>query len=355
MNTLQRQSNIELFRIIVMLGIVAHHFVVSSGLLDLMQPTLEYSNDVYLWLFGMWGKIGINCFVLISGYFMCTSQFTWKKFIKLICEIEFYKILIYIAFLFFGRESISITRIFQVLSPITNLSTDFISGYLVMFLLVPFLNLLIQNLSKRQHLYLIGLSLLFFTVWDQFPSVTIPMSYPIWFSVMYIIGAYIRHYPLQNNIARFLFDSKLGAGLMVCAAMSSVLIMLLLRQLGIISWWPHKWVADSNAPLAVLTSISCFNFFRKLDVKPNKLINTISASTFGVLLIHANSNAMRTFLWNDVCNCVGLHLSPYLPLYSIIVVLVVYIICTIIDMLRINFLEKPMVTMINKIKNQNEL
>lgn len=64
---------------------------------------------------------------------------------------------------------------------------------------------------------------------------------------------------------------------------------------------------------------------------------------------------MRTFLWNDVCNCVGLHSSPYLPLYSIIVVLVVYIICTIIDMLRINFLEKPMVTMINKVKNQNEL
>lgn len=72
MNTLQRQSNIELFCIIVMLGIVAHHFVVNSGLLDLMLPTLEYSNDVYLWLFGMWGKVGINCFVLITGYFMCT-------------------------------------------------------------------------------------------------------------------------------------------------------------------------------------------------------------------------------------------------------------------------------------------
>jgi len=341
MNTLQRQSNIELFRIIVMLSIVAHHFVVNSGLLGLMSPTLNVANDVYLWLFGMWGKIGINCFVLITGYFMCTSQFTWKKIIKLVCEIEFYKILIYIVFLLFGRESISITRIFQVLSPITDLTTDFVSGFLVMFLLVPFLNLLIHNLSKKQHLYLIGLSLLFFTVWDQFPSVTIPMSYPIWFSVIYIIGAYIRHYPLQNNVARFLFDSKLGAGLMVCAAMSSVLIMLLLRQLEIISWWPHKWVADSNAPLAVLTSISLFSFFRKLNIKPSKLINTISASTFGVLLIHANSDAMRTFLWKDICDCTSWHSSPWLPLYLVIVVLMVYVTCTIIDMLRINLLEKP--------------
>lgn len=348
MNTLQRQSNIELFRIIVMLSIVAHHFVVNSGLLGLMSPTLNVANDVYLWLFGMWGKIGINCFVLITGYFMCTSQFTWKKFIKLVCEIEFYKILIYIAFLFFGRESISITRIFQVLSPITDLTTDFVSGFLVMFLLVPFLNILIHNLSKKQHLYLIGLSLLFFTVWDQFPSVTIPMSYPIWFSVIYIIGAYIRHYPLQNNVAHFLFDSKLGAGLMLCAAMSSVIIMLLLRQLEIISWWPHKWVVDSNAPLAVLTSISLFNYFRKLDVKPNKLINTISASTFGVLLIHANSDAMRTFLWKDICDCTSWHSSPWLPLYLVIVVLMVYVTCTIIDMLRINLLEKPLMNKLFK-------
>ena len=351
MKTLQRQSNIELFRIIVMLSIVAHHFVVNSGLLGLMSPTMEVANDVYLWLFGMWGKIGINCFVLITGYFMCTSQFTWRKFIKLVCEIEFYKILIYVAFLSLGRESISITRFFQVLCPITNLTTDFVSGFLAMFLLVPFLNLLIQNLSKRQHLNLIGLSLLFFTVWDQFPSVTIPMSYPIWFSVIYIIGAYIRHYPLQNNIARFLFDSKLGAGLMVFVAMGSVLIMLLLIQLGIISWWPHKWVADSNAPLAVLTSISLFNYFRNLEIRPSKLINTISASTFGVLLIHANSNAMRTFLWNDVCDCTSLHSSLYLPLYSIIIVLIVYVICTIIDMLRINFLEKPLM---NKLFKSNQ-
>ena len=72
MNTLQRQSNIELVRIIVMLSIVAHHFVVNSGLLELMSPTLNVANDVYLWLFGMWGQVGKNCLVLITGYFMCT-------------------------------------------------------------------------------------------------------------------------------------------------------------------------------------------------------------------------------------------------------------------------------------------
>jgi len=163
--------------------------VVNSGLLGLMSPILNVANDVYLWLFGMWGKIGINCFVLITGYFMCTSQFTWKKFIKLVCEIEFYKILIYIAFLFFGRESISITRIFQVLSPITNLTTDFVSGFLVMFLLVPFLNLLIHNLSKKQHLYL-----------DEFINRRLSLQdWPVWV----ILAAYTNFDVLPVSTATF--------------------------------------------------------------------------------------------------------------------------------------------------------
>lgn len=120
---------------------------------------------------------------------MCTSQFTWKKFIKLVCEIEFYKILIYIAFLFFGRESISITRIFQVLSPITNLTTDFVSGFLVMFLLVPFLNLLIHNLSKKQHLYL-----------DEFINRRLSLQdWPVWV----ILAAYTNFDVLPVSTATF--------------------------------------------------------------------------------------------------------------------------------------------------------
>lgn len=338
---MQRQSNIELFRIVMMLGIIAHHFVVNSGLLGMMSPTLEHGNDVYLWLFGMWGKIGINCFVLITGYFMCSSSFTWKKFIKLVCEIEFYKILIYLGFMLSGRESITGTRLFQLLSPVTDLTTEFISGYLVMFLLVPFMNVLIQSMSKFQHLSLIALSLLFFTIWDQFPSVVIPMGYPIWFCVIYIIGAYFRKYPIQNYLVRFLLDSNIGALIMLLAAMGSVIIMLYMRKIGITSWWPHKWIVDSNAPLAVLTSIALFNYFRRLNIKPNRLINTISASTFGVFLIHTSSDAMRSFLWRDVCKSTEWYYSPWLPLYAIIVVCGVYITCTFIDQFRMRYIEKP--------------
>ena len=82
---LTRSSNIELFRIIIMLIIVAHHYVINSGLLTIVetQQNLKF-RDIFLLIFGWGGKTGINCFVLITGYFMCTSNITVRKFCKLI-------------------------------------------------------------------------------------------------------------------------------------------------------------------------------------------------------------------------------------------------------------------------------
>ena len=86
----QRRSNLELYRILVMMLIVAHHYVVNSGVLDVMHNDPMSGRSLYLYLIGMWGKTGINCFVLITGYFMCKSHITVKKFLKLLLEILFY-------------------------------------------------------------------------------------------------------------------------------------------------------------------------------------------------------------------------------------------------------------------------
>ena len=86
-----RSTNLELFRIISMLLIVAHHYVVNSGMMESMWEHPGSFRSLFFFLFGAWGKIGINCFVMITGYFMCKSQITLKKFLKLILQIEFYK------------------------------------------------------------------------------------------------------------------------------------------------------------------------------------------------------------------------------------------------------------------------
>lgn len=69
-----------------MLLIVAHHYVVNSGLIEKMQESPLSPQSLFYYIFGAWGKTGINCFVLITGYFMCKSQITSKKFLRLLFE-----------------------------------------------------------------------------------------------------------------------------------------------------------------------------------------------------------------------------------------------------------------------------
>ena len=113
----QRNSNLELYRIIVMLLIVAHHYVVNSGLIGQMQSSPLTTNSVFLYLFGMWGKTGIDCFVLITGYFMCKSKATAAKFFKLLFEVMFYKIVIYLIFVATGVAHLPLQALLAPLSP----------------------------------------------------------------------------------------------------------------------------------------------------------------------------------------------------------------------------------------------
>lgn len=49
-----RESNLELLRIISMIVIVAHHYVVNSGLMDIIRLNPANISSVFLLVFG-WG------------------------------------------------------------------------------------------------------------------------------------------------------------------------------------------------------------------------------------------------------------------------------------------------------------
>ena len=70
-----RNSNIELYRIVLMLIIIAHHYVVNSGIMDSItkQNALNYKS-VFSCNFGWGEKTVIDCFVLITGYFLCVPD-----------------------------------------------------------------------------------------------------------------------------------------------------------------------------------------------------------------------------------------------------------------------------------------
>lgn len=53
----KRYSNIELFRIITMLVIVAHHFVVNSGLFDISGTSGLNAKSMFAYVFGPGEKL----------------------------------------------------------------------------------------------------------------------------------------------------------------------------------------------------------------------------------------------------------------------------------------------------------
>lgn len=332
-----------------MLSIVAHHYVVNSGVFDVVSlPPYDW-HDYFLLLFGMWGKIGINCFVLITGYFMCKSEITIRKFLKLFLEVLFYNIVCYVCFYISGYEVFSIRGLLHSLNPISSLTNGFVSCFLVYYLLIPFVNILVRNLTKKQHQLLIIISMLFTVILPHCNRYVIEFNYVEWFVIIHVIASYIRFYHDESKTLTNVQSALYIVG-GILLGMLSVVIMMVGYENGIAKMrWMYEWVIDCNALLAVVVSLMFFYGFKNLHIKQSKIINYIASSTFAVLLIHANSDAMRRWLWRDVGHNVDWINSPYMPLHAICCCVVIFITCVVIDKIRILLIEKPLFIKIDNI------
>lgn len=136
------------------------------------------------------------------------------------------------------------------------------------------------------------------------------------------------HYVVNSGVLDVMYQHPLSA--------NSILGARIDKQIA------FYFVTDSNTFLAVCIGVSSFLFFKNLKIKQSRVINTIAASTFGVLLIHANSDTMRKWLWQTLLNVKGAFSlsTPLLVLHATLSVLGVLIVCLIIDQIRIRTVER---------------
>ncbi len=335
----ERSSNLELFRIIVMALIVAHHYVVNSGLTAADGPVYAAptsARSLFLLVFGAFGKIGIDCFVLITGYFMCVSNITAKKFAKLIGVVMFYKITIYLIFLATGRVDLSPMGAFKYLAPVRAIERNFVGCFLVFYLAIPFLNVLVKSLTEKSHLKLLALLAFIYVVLGTIKQVD--FNYFSWFCVLYVVASHIRLYPKKIYENTKFWGAATACCLALCVG--SVVACAWLGTL-VDRNMAFFFVADSNTVLAIATGLASFMFFKNLKIKNRVWINAIAASTFAVLLIHANSDEMRKLLWRDTLNVVAMYDSDWLLLHAFGSVVGIFFVCVAIDRLRIRLVEEP--------------
>ncbi len=79
-------------------------------------------------------------------------------------------------------------------------------------------------------------------------------------------------------------------------------------------------IGESPLILPLLTAIIFFIIFKKMKLNYIRIIN-MGSSTFRVLLIHGNNDAMRNFLWKDLLKNYEIYYSRFMIIHTIVSVL----------------------------------
>ena len=182
-----------------------------------------------------------------------------------------------------------------------------------------------------------------YVVLPSFAKAHVVFNYVTWFSILYVIASYIRLYPKECFNSTKITGFLAGVSLLL-SWMSIIVLAAFSRMIGKHVGLCYFFVSDSNKILALTTGISGFLFFKNLKIGYSRRINTIAAATFGVLCIHANSDTMRRWLWRDICNNVDAYNDGVIVVHAIAVTLVVFGLCTAIEVFRTKLKEYSKLT-----------
>lgn len=218
------------------------------------------------------------------------------------------------------------------------------------------LNEIAHKIAPRYFKGMILLLLFTFTVKSTFFLNTWIFHEVFWYITIYFIAAYIRLYS-----PKWTLDQKLVKRTLLLSIGLAYASVLFLIKFGNTLWFLNRYylLADSDKVLALIIGVLTFLFFRNLEIPQSKTINLIASTIFGVLCIHASSDAMRKFLWRDLLKIPDIYYQPlsYVVLYSVLSTVGVFVICSIIDLFRLKVLEPPIIKYIseNEEKWENKL
>ena len=167
---------------------------------------------------------------------------------------------------------------------------QFTSCYLLFYLLILYLNILIKQLNQKQYMRLLGIVLLIYTMIPSVSKMSITFNYVSWFCIIYLVGM-------------------------------------------------------------LVPAVFAFIWFKNLKIGYSRVINIVAASTFGVLMIHANSDMMRQWLWKDLLHNADMYNSNYFVLHMFGCTIGIFVVCTLIDMVRIRLVERPFMKWVERISH----
>ena len=340
-----RQSGLELLRIIAMIMIVAAHLSQRGNWAWVGTGTPLSLNHFFMNIVICFGQVGVAIFFTITGYFLYNSKnYSWKRIFKIVRPTWFYSLFFLLLALLFAPSLINFSlplnsTTAHLVLPITTNAYWFISAYISLYLLLPYLKIWLDNLDNKKLLKLIIIiagifilpNILSYSLTD-----TSSFIFSIPSAIFYAIIGYTIHRHekvlLQLKNIKLIFISFSG---IIIYIISSLLIYFAITRLNYVNI-NNNILIDAMSLPCMLTSIPLVIFFSRLKFM-NKFINYIASLVFGIYLIHSNGIFIN-LVWGQhdlLRTSVASNYSPiHFILYFIFTVIIIFCVPAIIEAFR---------------------
>lgn len=348
MGKTERQSNLELLRIVSIILIVMSHCDEIFGLSKIYSHTLGVNKLITDWLH-MGGQIGVGCFVLISGYFMVEQRqpVTVKKVLKIAGEVWFYTISVWALWVaksfYVGDFKLNLAvkkGIFSFFPILTN-HYWFVTAYILLMIMSPYLNILIHAMDKEQYTKFMYTTIIIFVVLmggftDILPGMIEGRFIPV--VIVYFIAGYIRRFG-ENDKGSALKHFVIAAIFYIVLIASFYLITYIGLSLDNNEITKNcYYLRNLNSPIVIIICTELFICFTKIKMKYHKAINYLAGCSFGIYLIHKNKIVEKILY--KLFPVYKEHNSFMILVYSILGVAAICVGCTLIDIVRRATVEK---------------
>lgn len=327
-----RKSNIELLRIIAMFLIIAHHYAIHGIISNSYQlwSTGMPVNKLFTMLMMPGGQVGVALFFIITGYFQVNrSTFSLNKVITVTFFYSVFSLIVWMICNQLGYVSLAsgnvATYILHLFLPFSGQLWWFASTYVLLMIISPSLNRLINDVPSFYFLLIVLFAWLFWYIFGYIYS--LPLYNLLKAVFFYMIGALYQKQSFHFK-RRFLTVSVIVFifGWCIFAAIEY------LKAIGIDESMFFKALQVGLAVPAC--ALALFHIGATSVVSNSRFINQLAAATYGIYLLH-DSNITRPIIWSTIFQ-VQIQQYPQVlyPLYAIITIILVFLVGFIVEQLR---------------------
>ena len=289
----ERRSNIELLRILSMVGVIILHYNNPSMGGGLKYVSAGSFNQSILYFFESLFICAVDIFIIITGFFLYQQKKCniWKS-IDLLIQVILFNTGIYFLQCLLNIKNFTMFGFFKEIIP-DNWS---IILYIVLISISPYINMLVTYLEYKDYKSLLVVLMILFSIYPTCVDFFSEITNIEWIGLS-SIGAYGSQY--GYSIINFILLYLIGGYLHkfdIKKSNKTLCVFLLILIFAITGWAKLNDIIGYSIertaweycnPLVILEAVIIFLIFNNIQMKTKKYINMLAKGAFSVYLLHS--------------------------------------------------------------------